>query len=75
MYRRGVESIKHPQTRLLWLQDELREKRLSVTAVAMVNNHADLMTKATQGPRHRLLSEALGLRPASDVEEKDAGEV
>ncbi len=43
--RTGVENVRHLDTRLLWIQDLVRDGRVSVLKVSGVENPTDLMTK------------------------------
>lgn len=43
--RRGVGRVRHMDSRFLWLQDEIREHRDAVGAVATLENPADVGTK------------------------------
>ena len=43
--RTGVGKIRHLDTRLLWIQELVRDGRLDVSKVPGVENPADLMTK------------------------------
>ena len=43
--RTGVGKIRHLDTRLLWIQDLVRDGRISVQKVCGTQNPADLMTK------------------------------
>ena len=43
--RRGVGRVRHMETRMLWLQAEVRHKRVILGWVPGKDNPADLMTK------------------------------
>ena len=64
--RRGVGKMNHVEVKLLWLQDALREKRLTCQAVPTEYNLADFFTKGLATKRHQWLSEALGLMHEGD---------
>ena len=63
--RRGPGRMMHIAIRQLWLQEEVRQQRLSIEKVSTVENGADLFTKAV--PRVRLLElcSFLGLQDRS----------
>ena len=42
--RRGHGIVKHLQTRELWLQDIVKDKRIDIQKVATIDNPADLVT-------------------------------
>ena len=44
--RRGPGRLRHMEIRHLWLQDEMRAKRMKMRAVPTADNPADMMTKA-----------------------------
>ncbi|CAE8639057.1 unnamed protein product, partial [Polarella glacialis] len=52
--RRGLGRLRHLAVKDLWLQEEVRSKRLKVMRVTTAENVADLLTKAllTQKGRH-----------------------
>ncbi len=61
--RRGVgKSTRHIETRLLWLQERVARKHLSVQKVHTDVNLADVLTKALPQTRLRTLCEAAGQR-------------
>eukprot|EP00972_Heterocapsa_arctica_P047132 6953509-Heterocapsa_arctica.AAC.1 len=53
--------MKHLDTRLLWLQDLVRERQLIVEKVPTLVNPADLLTKHMSKLRHHALSDLMGL--------------
>lgn len=65
--RRGLGRLRHLNVKQLWLQQEVKEKRLVVSRVGSEQNVSDLFTKAFQAPRFRALTEMIGLdvQPAS----------
>jgi hypothetical protein len=50
--KRGPGSMKHLEIKELWLQDEMRSGRITISRVSTENNVADLFTKHL--PRRRL---------------------
>ena len=61
--RRGVSKCtRHIETRLLWLQERVSRKHLSVQKVHTDSNIADVLTKALPLARIRALCEAAGQR-------------
>ena len=67
--RRGLGRLRHLNVKRMWLQQEVREKRLTVSRVASAQNVSDLFTKALLGPRFRVLLDMIGLdvQPARSV--------
>eukprot|EP00972_Heterocapsa_arctica_P005686 839001-Heterocapsa_arctica.AAC.1 len=53
--------MKHLDTRLLWLQDLVREKQLIVEKVPTLVNPPDLLTKHMSRQRHLALMDLMGL--------------
>ena len=47
--RKGLGKIRHLDTQSLWIQDALREKRLSINKVPGTENPSDAMTKFLDG--------------------------
>ena len=47
--RKGLGKIRHLDTQSLWIQDALRERRLSLNKVKGTENPADAMTKFVDG--------------------------
>ena len=47
-HRQGIGKLKHIDVAYLWMQDEIRSKRLRVRSVKSEDYGADLGTKATQ---------------------------
>ena len=64
--RRGCGRLKHLAVKELWLQDQLREGRLTVQRVGTLDNPADLFTKVFGAPRHRVLTTMIGLEQMDD---------
>jgi hypothetical protein len=64
--RRGVGRLKHLAVKDIWLQEQLREGRLTVQRVGTLDNYADLFTKVFAAPRHRVLADMIGLQPMTD---------
>ena len=60
----GVGRMRHVAIRTVWLQDEVRAKRLEIRKVAGAVNDADMMTKALQPKRLMDLAMRVGLRPS-----------
>ena len=67
--RRGLGRLRHLNVKQMWLQQEVREKRLTVNRVPSEQNVSDLFTKAFLGPRFRVLLDMIGLdvQPARSV--------
>ena len=67
--RRGLGRLRHLNVKQMWLQQEVREKRLTVSRVASAQNVSDLFAKALLGPRFRVLLDMIGLdvQPARSV--------
>ena len=59
--RVGPGRLRHIETRKLWLQQQVEKKAIAITHVSGEQNVADLLTKALPGPRHRWLTQQLGL--------------
>ena len=59
--RRGLGRMRHINIKELWLQDEIREKRLSIRRVASSVNMADAFTKPLPRPKFQQLLQALGM--------------
>ena len=69
--RRGLGRMRHMEIRRLWLQDEVAAGRLVILYTKGEDNVADLLTKNLGGPRHRMLTDAIGMRAAeNNVHEK-----
>ena len=60
IHKQGLGKAKHIQVSWLWLQDAVRQKRLTVAKVAGTANPADLMTKGLAADRIRYLLDLLG---------------
>ena len=67
--RRGLGRLRHLNVKQMWLQQEVREKRLTVNRVPSEQNVSDLFTKAFLGPRFGVLLDMIGLdvQPARSV--------
>jgi hypothetical protein len=62
------KRLRHLRVKVLWLQEAVRERRLSVMRVPTDDNIADLLTKPMNRPRFHVLCEAIGFRDfAEDV--------
>ena len=59
--RKGLGTIRHLATQSLWIQDALREKRVSLSKVAGVENPSDMMTKPLEAPQLEKLMALVGL--------------
>ena len=70
--RRGPGRLRHMEIRHLWLQDEMRAKRIEIRAVPTADNPADMMTKAPGITSLELQSARVGLLPCSSTSERDA---
>ena len=69
--RRGLGRMRHMEIRRLWLQDEVAAGRLVILYTKGEDNVADLLTKNLGGPRHRMLTDVIGMRAAeNNVHEK-----
>ena len=63
--RKGLGKIRHLDTQSLWIQDALRERRLSINKVLGTDNPSDAMTKFLDG---NILSKMLGLMNCTFLE-------
>eukprot|EP00972_Heterocapsa_arctica_P001423 208280-Heterocapsa_arctica.AAC.1 len=61
-----TDSTKHLDIKRLWLQDELRSKRLKVGRVPTDQNIPDLFTKPMTPARLKVLLELIGLSAQSN---------
>ena len=59
--KRGPGRMKHLDIRYLWMQEGYRNEEFQIAAIGTTINWADALTKGLAGPRHRLLTAALGL--------------
>ena len=59
------KKTRHVETKHLWVQDAVREKKLRIVKVDTEANVADMGTKALDGPRHQKLLKLLPLRNPS----------
>eukprot|EP00975_Prorocentrum_lima_P047061 9840051-Prorocentrum_lima.AAC.1 len=57
----GSEMCIRDRVRTLWLQNKVKQKKISVHAVAGERNVADIGTKGLSAERLKQLSEAMGL--------------
>ena len=66
--RRGLGRLRHLNVKQLWLQQEVREKRLTVSRVPSAQKVGDLFTKAFLAPKFRALTDLVGLdvQPANE---------
>ena len=64
--RRGPGRMHHLGMRQLWLQDELRAGRITVTTVTSAANVSDLFTKALTKNRIDELNKMVGLVRSED---------
>eukprot|EP00972_Heterocapsa_arctica_P052698 7756208-Heterocapsa_arctica.AAC.1 len=71
--RCGAGRLKHLAVREVWLQDQLREGKLSLVKVASENNVANMKTKVFAMARHHWLRNAIGV--ICDEGDKDAERV
>ena len=53
--RRGLGRVKHIDTSFLWIQDCVQEGKISLRKRSTQEMWADLMTKASEGPRIKQL--------------------
>ena len=67
--RRGPGRLRHMEIRHLWLQDEMRSKRIEIRAVPTADNPADMMTKALGRKSLELQSARVGLLPCNSASE------
>eukprot|EP00972_Heterocapsa_arctica_P074978 11066189-Heterocapsa_arctica.AAC.1 len=70
--KRGVGRMKHLDTRLLWLQDLVREKKLIVEKIPTLVNPADLLTKHMACQRYQALMQLMGMVVEADEVEREA---
>ena len=56
----GVGRMKHIETKLLWIQEEVKQETLSITGVGTLLNVADLNTKKLTRNRRNFLMYLLG---------------
>eukprot|EP00972_Heterocapsa_arctica_P029107 4281643-Heterocapsa_arctica.AAC.1 len=61
--------MKHLAVRELWLQDQLRDGKLTVERVKSEDNFADLMTKYFGTARHHYLTMGIGVCRKNNVDE------
>ena len=61
--RTGVGKVRHLDTRLLWIQDLVRDRRVIVQKVCGSKNPADLMTKHLGAEQIWACTERLGCWP------------
>eukprot|EP00975_Prorocentrum_lima_P040437 8488357-Prorocentrum_lima.AAC.1 len=57
----GVAKMRIVEVRTLWLQSKVKQKKISVHAVAGERNVADIGTKGLSADRLRHLAEEMGL--------------
>eukprot|EP00972_Heterocapsa_arctica_P070392 10397150-Heterocapsa_arctica.AAC.1 len=69
--RRGFGRLRHLEIKQLWLQDEVRERRLYVHHCSGLHNVSDLLTKCITGVRYAELKEIIGLRIDDEKDEKN----
>lgn len=70
--RQGVGRVRHLDTRLLWLQDAVRSKRLAVEKWPGDTNISDIGTKYLDGARLRRLMDLTSLRASTGWLLRDA---
>ena len=61
-HRQGLGKVRHIDVQYLWIQDEIREKRLSLDKVHTNENPADMITKASKAETLHYHYTNLGLR-------------
>eukprot|EP00972_Heterocapsa_arctica_P103016 15181558-Heterocapsa_arctica.AAC.1 len=66
IFKRGPGRMKHLDIKRLWLQDELRAKRLEIGRVPTDLNVSDLFTKPMTPARLKVLLELIGLSAQSN---------
>ena len=59
--RKGLGKVRHLDTQSLWIQDALRERRLSLEKVPGTENAGDMMTKALDSKTLEKLAQKVGL--------------
>ena len=64
--RRGVGRVRHLETRALWLQDMVNEKRIVLEKCSTEDNVADIGTKALEADRHLKLTKLLNMYSIDD---------
>jgi hypothetical protein len=65
--KRGSGRMKHLDVKRLWLQQELREGRISIERVPTATNEADLFTKNMPQARLRILLDLIKLGKNSEA--------
>ena len=60
--RTGLSKVKHIEIQHLWIQEAVRNKRITAAKVAGDQNTADLMTKALSAERIHFLMHEMGIR-------------
>ena len=67
--RQGLGRVRHLQLRFLWLQDQVKEKRLEIVKVSSAENRADILTKPfASGVQFFQLRWQLGVDDADSAE-------
>ena len=60
--RKGLGKVRHLDTQCLWIQDALRERRLTLDKVKGTENPADMMTKPLESKALEYMMEKLNLK-------------
>ena len=68
LHRRGFGKVRHLAIKELWLQEEVKQKRLKITYVSTDLNVSDMFTKSLPKPRFEALRDRLGVVPDSSAD-------
>ncbi|CAE7201682.1 RE1 [Symbiodinium sp. CCMP2592] len=60
-YKEGVGKIRHLETKALWVQQGLKEKKFSLHAISTETNPSDIHTKSMAAARFEILRKLLGV--------------
>ena len=63
VHRQGLGRMRHIETRLLWLQQAVAERKVDVRTCSSADNLADVLTKQLPAQQLQLASRRLGLHP------------
>eukprot|EP00439_Symbiodinium_sp_Y106_P052723 s3817_g7.t1 len=66
--REGVGKIRHLETKGLWVQQGLKERKFTLHAIATETNPSDIHTKALTAARYEFLRKLLGVINDTSVE-------
>ena len=62
VFRKGIGRVRHLETKYLWIQDVVREKRLQLLKVKGTSNPADIGTKYLSLNEMSGLLESMGVK-------------